>query len=179
MKLKLILKLDSCTVVIGILWGNYDQQAEITEFNIFNGVSMKIEDLKITKHYSSSPDGYGGETEWNWYELTDIKSKKSIKLGYQNHERSVDNDLYIKLTGRPLSFEECCKIYNKNKQLYSSLSISGEMNDFVLRKVGKRTNALKKKIEAKKKVIKKHKVELESMLKDFNGRDPDYLDLYL
>lgn len=46
---------------------------------------------------------------------------------------------------------------------------------FTLYELEKRSDELYKAIERKKKLIKKHKIELKSMLTDYHGREPDYM----
>lgn len=129
-----------------------------------------IENIKIQDHYDSSPDGYGGYNEWNWNELECTKCKKSVKI------ESGDFP-YSKLTGRTVDLEECKKIFLKNKHLYDNMPIHNDRHDIVLRTVGKRTDELGKKIEKKKKTIKKHQKELEQMLSDYHGRPVSIYDL--
>lgn len=131
-----------------------------------------ITSLDISLRSDSSPDGWGGTDTWNWMELTCSQCKASKEITHHTF-----SNVYREITGRNIDFKEASALFLKNKHIYDLSNISNDMNDRVLRSVGKRTDSLAKKIERKKKLIKKHKAELESMLSDFNGGHVSYIDL--
>jgi len=125
-----------------------------------------VENIFIKTKHDSSPDGYGGTSEWTWEELTCSKCNEFITLDARVYIQRT----YEKLTGRELLIGEFQKLFLKNEDLYNKMNISNGWHDIVQRTVGKRTDDLEQKILKKQKLLAKHKAELAAMLSDFHGR---------
>ena len=60
-------------------------------------------------------------------------------------------------------------LYLRNKLVYKWVEKTSNEDDAIKRSVGKRTDALGKKIEAKKRLLSRHQKELDAMVSEFNG----------
>jgi len=127
--------------------------------------------LFLERESDSCPDGYGGTDTWSWTNLKCNKCGKKLKVYDENQRHGVDKQQYTELTGRAVDLKELQKLFQTNRPVYLHLNISAEMNDAVLRTVGKRTDALEKAIQRKKKSIQKQIKQLESMVADYDGHN--------
>jgi len=133
-----------------------------------------IKSLHVTSHHDSTPDGYGGDNEWTWHELTCKKCKASNKVSDNDRFDKMRESDYTDFTKRELTLKEAQRLFIENNTLYNQITKESSLNDQVLRTRGKRSDQLFKKMKAKKKLIEKHTKELDSMLRDYHGREPYY-----
>lgn len=134
-----------------------------------------IKALRIESKYHSEPDGYGGDSEWNWYELECSKCKKGVKIKDEGTIWHLGDKEYRELTGRSLDYAEIKKLFNDNKEVYVHANIPQSTKDALLSELGYKTPELARKIKAKKKLIKKHTEELKQMSITYGGGELDPL----
>lgn len=131
-----------------------------------------IKNLTIVEEYDSSPDGYGGTSQWTWYELQCKRCSHSFKLNYKSS--NLDNprirqEDYKGFTCRNLDVNEIVKIINNNHSLFKFLVLDNDLKDAALRLNGNRSDKLDKNINKKRKLIQKHIEQYVKMLKQHNG----------
>lgn len=128
----------------------------------------EVKNLHVQRGYKSDADGWGGTSEWIWYELACKKCQKKTEVGNDSIIWNINN-VYLNFTGRFLDLKEFTKIFLQNKDLIKYTYIDYDIIDVILRTVGKRTDKLGKEIARKKKLIQKYQIELRNMERDFNG----------
>ena len=134
-----------------------------------------IKSLKISSRYHSSPDGYGGDNEWNWYVFECTNCQQEVKVKDESTCWHLGGEEYKEVTGRVLDYSEIKKLFLKNKDIYNHADIPQYTKNELLTELGFRTPELGKKIKAKQKLIKKHKEELRQMGLTYYGGELPYL----
>ena len=134
-----------------------------------NKCTHTIKSLRVVQKHSSSPDGYGGDNEWDWYDFECSKCEKSTKVKEEGRVWHFGYEEYHEVTGRTLTLAELKRVFKQNIDLYECLNIERWKKDKVLVDLGYRTPELETKIKRKEKLIKKHKDELYVLEKQYNG----------
>lgn len=128
-----------------------------------------IKDIHQIEDYHSSPDGYGGDSEFYSYYLECKKCKKQARIystGNRGGSTGVRSNDYYTLTGRSANFEEMKKMFKQNNTLFHQIiDFNGELRMMVMKNpsIDRQIRELETAIEIVEKQSREMKRKLEKL----------------
>jgi len=115
---------------------------------------------------------YGEDDYKRWHLVCELCEKKvELYSQYRDYHNGIRTADYYALTGRKLDLKEAKRLFKKNNWLFH------EIKDFdeTIKGLVMANPSLERKIEAKRKLIEKHKKELNKLITTYNGGKEPWL----